>query len=82
MAIEKKPEQFVLSGEEARQAIIDGVQRKLNKRIDEKTIEFRPVMHGEIVTEIIINVDAIGGLKGVKPGTKRGPRKPKATPAS
>lgn len=84
MAIEKKPEQFVLSGEEARQAIIEGVQRKLGKRIDEKTML---VTQGALessppVEQITITVDAIGGLKGVKPGTKRGPRKPKAVPAA
>jgi hypothetical protein len=78
MPIEKKPEQIVLSGDEARQAIIDGVQHKLNRRIDEKTIVVALNTNGDP----FVTVDVIGSLKGVKPGTKRGPRKPKTPPAS
>lgn len=78
MPIEKKPEQIVLSGEEARQAIIDGVQRKLGKRIDEKTMKISSFDASFDV--FTVTVDVIGGLKGAKTGVKRGPRKAKAAP--
>lgn len=74
MPIEKKPEQVILSGEEAKQAIADGVQRKLGRRIDEKTMKVW--LDGG---EACVTVDVVGSLKGPKPGTKR---KPRAKPSS
>ncbi len=76
MPIEKRPEQVMLSGDEARQAIIDGVQRKLDRKIDEKTLCFNAAPNGDIS----ITVDVLGSLKGAKPGVKRAPRKPKTPP--
>lgn len=82
MPIEKKPEQIVLSGDEARQAVIDGVQRKLDRKIDEKTIVIAAERDSDAHCDnVSITVDVIGSLKGAKASAKRGPRKPKPSTA-
>lgn len=79
MPIEKKPEQVILSGPEARAAIVEGVQRALGRRIDEKTVGID--MLDMDTAGIRITVDVVGSLKGPKPGGKRKPaKKPAPTP--
>ena len=80
MAIEKKPEQVTISGDDARAAIIDGVQRKLGRRIDEKTMNVSGV-EGETDT-LSITVDVLGARSGRKSSGGKPGRKPKATSGS
>lgn len=77
MAIEKKPEQVTISGDDARAAIIDGVQRKLGCRIDEKTMNVSGV-EGEADT-LSITVDVLGARSGRKSSGGKPGRKPKST---
>lgn len=77
MAIEKKPEQVTISGDDARAAIIDGVQRKLGRRIDEKTMNVSGV-EGEADT-LSITVDVLGARSGRKSSGGKPGRKPKST---
>ena len=77
MAIEKKPEQVTISGDDARAAIIDGVQRKLGRRIDEKTMNVSGV-EGETDT-LSITVDVLGARSGRKSSGGKPGRKPKST---
>lgn len=78
MPIEKKPEQIILSGQEARAAIVEGVQRALGRRIDEKTMQVYPASDGSGHTNI--TVDVVGSLKGPKPDGKRKSAKKPAPP--
>ena len=85
MAIEKKPEQVTISGDDARAAIIDGVQRKLGRRIDEKTV--RLVGNGDDggryeFDTVAITVDVRGARSGRKSSGGKPGRKPKATSGS
>lgn len=86
MAIEKKPEQVTpeqvtISGDDARAAIIDGVQRKLGRRIDEKTLIFSTIT-GSDGPQPYITVDVLGARSGRKSSGGKPGRKPKATSGS
>jgi len=89
MPIETKPEQKTLTGDEARRAVADGVQRALNRRIDEKALKITvsqiddgQSMSSSPVNDITITCDVVGPLKGPKVGTKRAARKPKPATAA
>lgn len=84
MPIVTKPERVTLSGEDARAAIVDGVQRKLAKRIDEKTIVVVGDAESADMGRLTVTVDVVGHLKGPKAGTKRKPsaKKPPGSPAA
>ena len=74
MAIEKKPEQVTISGDDARAAIIDGVQRKLGPNPD----GIRSPDANEVgITVDVLSARAWRKSSGGKPG-----RKPKATSGS
>lgn len=85
MAIEKKPEQVTISGDDARAAIIDGVQRKLGRRIDEKTMRITTNPDGirsPDANEVGITVDVLGARSGRKSSGGKPGRKPKTTSGS
>lgn len=85
MAIEKKPEQVTISGDDARAAIIDGVQRKLGRRIDEKTMRIITNPDGirsPDANEVAITVDVLGARSGRKSSGGKPGRKPKSTSGS
>lgn len=77
MPIEKKPEQVTISGDDARAAIIDGVQRKLGRRIDEKTMRIE--ISGTDPASSYITVDVLGARSGRKASGGKPGRKPKGT---
>jgi hypothetical protein len=74
MAIEKKPEQVTISGDDARAAIIDGVQRKLGPNPDG--------IRSPDANEVGITVDVLGARSGRKSSGGKPGRKPKTTSAT
>ena len=78
MPIEKKPEQVTISGDDARAAIIDGVERKLGRKVDPKTLIFSTI-NGTDGTQPYITIDVLGARSGRKSSGGKPGRKPKAT---
>lgn len=83
MPIETKPEQKTLHGAELLAALVDAMQRALDKRVDPKTLQITFADGGTVdVEHVRITVDVVGSLKGPKVGAKRAARKPKPAPAA
>ena len=83
MPIDTTPEQKIFSGPELEAAVTDGIQRAIGRRVGalRLTINGKPSeLRG--LDEISISVDAVGSLKGPKPGAKRKPRSSKPTSAA